>query len=49
MKVLIIKCGDSNLWYNRKVGNIYEVEKSFATNYRTKEGCIKKEDCEVIK
>lgn len=55
MKVKVIECHDHMLWYNKRIGEIFEVLREEEAVYWTREGghwnClnwIRKLDCEVI-
>lgn len=49
MKILIMNCSNSNLWYNNKVSSRYIVQAVDAKgNYITKDGPVLKKDAEVI-
>jgi len=55
MKVKVTKCYDSMLWYNKRIGEVFEIYREEEAVYWTREGgawnClnwIRKLDCEVI-
>jgi len=57
MKIKILKCSDSSLWYNRKIGCTYEVRRLEPglfwvrpeINAYSGWNWIKTEDCEEVK
>lgn len=49
MKILVMNCSDSKLWYNKKVSSRYLVQAiSVNGDYITKEGQVKKDDAVII-
>ncbi len=55
MKVKIIKCYDSMLWYNKHIGEVFEILREEEAVYWTRErnqwhclNWIRKLDCEVV-
>ncbi|MBU5486426.1 hypothetical protein KQI86_19175 [Clostridium sp. MSJ-11] len=49
MRILIMNCSNSNLWYSGKVSERYIVQAIDSKgNYKTKDGVVLKKDAAVI-
>lgn len=51
MRIIVMKSDNKNYWYKDKVGKVYKVEgesQPGRDSWITKDGIIRKSDCEVI-